>query len=169
MEAKVVVPSVVVIEGRMLETNREFRNTWGLTGVSLGVSKHNCEPYEPKGNLRKEFSTELMSCTTISSAHLQSGFYGPQNTWRCILIEKFEISLYVPSVDRSDLCTVLDLPEINHLFPDILKKVLRIFNFRKSSMEVPFTRRFSVRMAAALYTKNMPNGGTRCKSIEPVP
>jgi hypothetical protein len=64
---------------------------------------------------------------------------------------------------------VLNSPQANHLSPTILKKFLRIFNFLIFSFQSLSINSLSVTITAALYTKNVTNGGRKLKSMDCVP
>jgi hypothetical protein len=60
-------------------------------------------------------------------------------------------------------------PQPNHLAPTIFKNLLKIFNFLISSFELLSAESPRVTTNAALYTKNVTNGGRKLKSIDSAP
>jgi hypothetical protein len=93
-----------------------------------------------------------------------------QNPWRRILVKKLEVTLYTYSVSSTNFSNVLpNLPQPNHLSPTILKKFLSILSVFNPSFELLSINSLSVTIAAALYTKNVTNGGSKLKSMECVP
>lgn len=105
-----------------------------------------------------------MQCTSLSF------LYSFQNPWCCILVKKLEVTLYTYSVNSTHLSNVLLYsPPLSHLSPTILKKFLRILNFLSPSFESLSINSRSITIAAALYTKNVTNGGRKLKSMDCVP
>lgn len=96
--------------------------------------------------------------------------YSLQNAWRGILVKELEITVYTYIVSSTNFSTVLlNSPQLNHLSPMIIKKFLRILNFLSPSFESLVVNSLSVTIAAALYTKNVTNGGRKLKSTYCVP
>jgi hypothetical protein len=102
--------------------------------------------------------------------HVLSLLYSLQNPWRRILVKKLEVTLYTYSVSSSHFSNVLlNSPQPNHLSPTILEKFLRILNFLSPSFESLSINSLSVTIAAALYSENATNGGSKLKSMDCVP
>ncbi len=93
-----------------------------------------------------------------------------QNPRRCILVEKPDITCYTYCVSFAHLRnSVMDSPHPSHLFPTIFKKFLRTLNCCKLSLDWILINSLSVTISAALYTKNVINGGSKLNSIACVP
>ena len=99
-----------------------------------------------------------------------SSLYSLQDPWCRILVKKLEVAFYTYSVSSIQFSNILlNSPQPNHLLPTILKKFLRILNFLSPSFESLSENILSVTIAAALYTKNVINGGRKLKSMDCVP
>ena len=108
-------------------------------------------------------------CKVASYTYL-SLLYSFQNPWCRILVKKLEVTLYTYSFSSTHFSNVLlNSPQPNHLFPTTFKKFLRILNFFSPSFESLSVNNLSVTIAAALYTKNMINGGRKLRSMGCVP
>jgi hypothetical protein len=102
--------------------------------------------------------------------HILSLLYSLQNPWRRILVKKLEVTLYTYSVSSTHFPNVLlNTPQPSHLSPTILEEFLRILNFLSPSFELLSFNSLSVTIAAALYTENVTNGGSKLKSMDCVP
>ena len=93
-----------------------------------------------------------------------------QKPRRCILVEKPDITFYTYCVSLAHLRnSVIDSPHPSHLFPTIFKNFLRTFSCCKLSFEWILINSLSVTISAALYTRNVINGGSKLNSIACVP
>jgi hypothetical protein len=78
--------------------------------------------------------------------------------------------LYAYSVSLIHFLNILlNSLQLNHLSPTIFKKFLRILNCFSPSFDLLSINSLSVTIAAALYTRNVTNGGSRLKSMDCVP
>lgn len=107
---------------------------------------------------------------SVQSSTSLSLIYSLLNPWRRILVKISKVALYIYPVSSIHFSNVLlHSLQHNHLSPAIPKKFLKILKFCRPSFEIVSISNLSVTIAAALYTKNMTNGGRKLKSIVSIP